>query len=73
MKTKEKPKEYIVYEVVEAMNIDQAEEVAQSNDINPQIELLQDFIDSQIDYDALREQVLEEEGQQQEDSRNDLD
>jgi len=70
---KEKPKEYIVYEVVEAMNIDQAEEVAQSNDINPQIELLQDFIDDNIDYDALREQVLEEEGQNQEDNRNDLD
>jgi len=68
-----KTNEYIVYEVVEATDIDKAEKLAQSNDIQPQIELLQDFIDSQIDYDALREQVLEEEGQQQEDNRNDMD
>jgi len=65
--------EYIVYEIVSAKDIKSAEILAQSNDINPVIEELDKFLDANVDYDALREQVLEEEGQQQEDQRNDLD
>jgi len=65
--------EYIIYEIVSAQDIKTAEKLAQSNDINPVIEELDKFLDNNIDIDALREQVLEEEGQNQEDQRNDLD
>jgi len=65
--------EYIIYEIVSAHDIKTAEKLAQSNDINPVIEELDKFLDNNIDIDALREQVLEEEGQNQEDQRNDLD
>ncbi len=68
-----KEEEYIIYEIVKAKTFAQAEELAKSNDINPDIAKLNDFLDSNIDYDSIREQVLEEEGQNQEDCRNDLD
>jgi len=68
-----KEKEYIIYEIVSAPDILKAEILAQSNDINPEIQLLEDFLENQIDYDAVRDQVLEEEGQNENDIRNDLD
>lgn len=61
--------EWIVYEVVTAKTIDEAEKVAQSNDINPTIEPLEDFLENNIDMDSIREQL----GQEQEDQRNDQD
>jgi len=66
-------KEYIVFEIVEAYDVKEAEKLAQSNDINPVIQELNQFMDDNTDIDSIREQVLEEEGQQQEDQRNDLD
>jgi len=66
-------KEYIVFEIVSAYDVKEAEIKAQSNNIMPVIQELNDFMDDNTDYDTIREQVLEEEGQQQEDQRNDLD
>jgi len=66
-----KEREYIVFEIVSATDILKAEILAQSNDINPEIQLLDDFLDGYMD--DFRESILEEEGQQQEDMRNDND
>jgi len=66
-----KEEEYIIYEIVSAKTFSEAEKLAKSNDINPEISKLNDFLDGYMD--DFRESILEEEGQQQEDQRNDLD
>jgi len=61
--------EWIVYEVVTAKNINEAEKIAQSNDINPTIEPLEDFLENNIDMDNIKEQL----GQEEQDRINDMD
>jgi len=61
--------EWIVYEIVKSDSIEHAEKLAQSNDINPTIQPLEDFLEENIDMDNIREQL----GQDEQDRINDMD